>query len=184
MIETRAELAVRCVDEAEMTPEMDAAIREMLCECFPADVETFRRTRAWHGSAPEYSLVGCEGEQVVGHVGVVAREIMCDGVPVKIAGVQNVAVRPRRRGEGIAQRLLIEAMEEAARRGIPYGVLFCLPELERFYGSLGWERVETEVTMVEGGAEVVIDKKNVTMVKDLNGVPLRPSQMHLLGADW
>jgi hypothetical protein len=76
-------------------------------------------------------------------------------------------------------------MAEAERRGIPYGMLFCVPGLERFYGSLGWSRVDVAVTMVdEAGREVQLDGKNIAMVKALNGAPFAAREVHLEGADW
>ena len=113
------------------------------------------------------------------------REIACDGRRVRIAGVQNVAVHPERRRTGLSRAVMHAAMDEAARRGLPYGVLFCVPKLEHFYHSLGWQKVEAAVTMIDGtGAEVPGDPKNIAMVKDLTAPPLRPKMIHLLGWDW
>jgi len=168
-----------------MTPELDAAIRQLLCICFPGDDSVFQYTRAWHDSAPEYSIVYMEGERALGHVGVVVREISCDGRPVQIAGVQNVAVHPERRRTGLSRHAMRAAMEEAARRGIPYGLLFCVPALEHFYRFLGWEKVDVRVTMLDAvGDDVPADDKNIAMTKDLTGTPLRPAEIHLMGRDW
>ncbi len=175
---------MRCVDEAAVTPELDAAIRELLCTCFPDDAWNFRVTRTWHGSGPDYSIVYAEDGRVLGHVGIHVREVDCDGTRLRVAGVQNVAVHPERRGSGLAHRVMRASMEEAVRQGIPYGLLFCVPELERFYSRLGWVTVEPEVTMVYEGVEQPIPGKNIAMVHDLESAPLRPGVVHLLGADW
>jgi predicted N-acetyltransferase YhbS len=186
MLETQPGLALLCVDEAAMTPALDVAIRELLCACFPNDAWNFSRTRTWHGSRPEYSIVYCEGARALGHVGVAVRELSCDGETVTVAGVQNVAVHPERRGTGLSRCLMHEAMEEAARRGLPYGLLFCVPGLERFYSFLGWERVEAAVTTADdvGDTEVPGDAGNIAMVKGLTDSPLRPKAVHLRGRDW
>jgi GNAT superfamily N-acetyltransferase len=45
------------VYESQMPADLDQRIRDGLCSCFPADRAVFSRTRAWHGSAPLYSVV-------------------------------------------------------------------------------------------------------------------------------
>ena len=173
------------IDERDMTPEQEAALRDLLCECFPADVGAFSQTRAWHGSGPEYTLAYFEEGRALGHVGIVVREIACDDLPVKIAGVQNVAVTPSRRGAGLSRQLMEAAMEEAARRGLSFGLLFCVSELARFYSSLGWVRKDIPVTMVDdNGADVPTDPKNLLLVKELSGEPFTAREVHLQGADW
>jgi predicted acetyltransferase len=183
--EARGRFAVSCVNEIEMTLDTDQAIRRLLCECFPDNAGTFSQTRRWHGSGPEYSIVYAEEDCVLGHVGVVVREILCDGVPVRIAGVQNVAVSPSRRRTGLSRQAMQASMAEAASRGIPYGMLFCAPELEHFYRSLGWQRIEAAITTVnEDGTEASLDGKNIAMVKVLYGTPFTARDIHLQGADW
>ncbi len=186
MPSTPAPFATLCIDEAEMTPQQDAVIRALLCECFGDDAGVFSHTRAWHGSGPEFTLAYFEEGRALGHVGVVVREIACDGRPVRIAGVQNVAVTPSRRRTGLARQLMQDAMREAGRRGLPYGVLFCVPALERFYHSVGWHRLDLPATMLhhETGAEIPTDPKNILMIKELGGEPFAARSVHLQGADW
>ncbi|NUN94005.1 MAG: GNAT family N-acetyltransferase [Verrucomicrobiae bacterium] len=172
------------VDETAMTAARDAAIRRMLGVCFPASADAFSKTRAWHGSAPSYSVVANEGEEIVGHVGVVAREISAGGASLRVAGIQNMAVLPARRGSGLSRRLMEAAVAEARRRGIPFGLLFCVPGLERFYASLGWTTLSVRVRMVYGGEETEIPAKNLAMGLDLAGRPFPAGDLHLRGADW
>jgi len=181
------------VDERQMTPALDAAIRALLCECHPDLVEPLSRSRYWHGSVQAYSFCYQEGDRVLGHVGVVLREIRCDGRPVMIAGVQNLAVTPRLRGKGLSRQLMREAAAEAARRKIRFGMLFCVPGLERFYNSLDWFRIEARVTMRdETGQPAPIIDENITMVTELarrpcGGLPgerFVAQEMDLQGPDW
>src|SRR5512143_1456449 len=67
------------VNESAMAPDLDRAIRILLCDCFPPDVEVFSRTRHWHGSAPDYSVVCLERGALVGHVGIVLRMVSAGG---------------------------------------------------------------------------------------------------------
>src|SRR5687768_6473624 len=90
--------ALVVVEESLMPPTLDAAIRRLLCTCFPADETVFSNTRHWHGSAPAYSLVHVQSDHVYGHVGVVVRTIRCGNRDVIVAGIQNLALHPTLRG--------------------------------------------------------------------------------------
>ncbi len=176
---------VETIEETAMTPELDAAIRECLCACFPADKEFFSGARAWHGSPPAYSLVGRAEGRVAGHVGIIVRDIRVAGRTVRIAGIQNMAVLPDWRKSGLGSALITGAMDQAARRGIPFGVLFCIPELERYYARYGWTRHDVDVRMdYAGQRNIPIPGKNICMVKLLAGRPFPDGDIHLQGADW
>jgi predicted N-acetyltransferase YhbS len=177
--------ALELVEESALPPALDRGIRELLCECFPPDVEVFSQTRHWHGTAPEYALVYRADNLLSGHVAVVRRTIRVGNRAVPIAGIQNLAVRPSFRGTGLAQALMTEAMDEARRRGVRFGLLFCVPGLERFYRNLGWVRIDAPVTMLdENGATVPIPGKNIGMTLDLSGEPFPAGLIHLEGRDW
>ena len=176
---------VGIVDEARMPAATDAAIRALLCECFPADVEVFRRTRHWHGCAPLFSVVLAEGDRVVGHVGVIVRTIRWGGARLVVAGIQNVAVHPSLRGHGCGAVLMTRAMAEAADRGLQLGLLFCLPRLEKFYRELGWETVREPITMADADGNVVAaDRKSLCLVWKLAGSIPPPGPIDLQGRDW
>ena len=177
---------VRVVDEPDVTPALDAEIRDGLCESFPADRDAFARARPWHGSAPAYSIVAEEGGRVVGHAGVVDRTITVGDRPLRVAGVQNVFVRPTHRGTGLSDRVMTLTMDEARRRGFDMGVLFCVPKLVPVYARTGFRTLgEQDVVRIdETGAESPIPGKNETMFFPLNVTTFPPGRIHLRGNDW
>jgi predicted N-acetyltransferase YhbS len=179
------EYQLEIVLEEAVSPELDVAIRALLCECFPPDVPLFRQCRWWHGCMPEYSLVCRQDQYVLGHVGIVRRTITCGGKPVDVAGIQSLAVSSALRGSGLSRQLMGRSMVEAKRRGILFGLLFCLPTLERLYASLGWERRNTTVTMLdEAGLDVPLPGKNIMMVLNLTSEAFPQGDIHLQGRDW
>jgi len=176
---------ITVIDEAVMPPEMDQRIRELLCICFPSDVEVFSETRHWHGSAPEYSVVACRAGKALGHVGVVGRTILSGNTTVDVAGVQNVAVHPDHRGTGLGSALMIHAMDEARDRGKPSGLLFCVPELGPYYERPGWQALDVDARMdYEGQVNIPIPGKNICMVDGLAGDSFPAGALHLQGPDW
>ncbi len=175
------------IDESEMTPEMDAGIREGLCECFPADADVFSRTRAWHGSLASWSILLREPSgHIVAHTGVVDRKILAGDVPLHVAGIQNVFVLPDQRGKGLSDRVMVAAMKEAAAGHYDCGLLFCVPELEKVYARCGWKRL-ADVPVIrinERRMEVPIPGKNIAMFYPLKVTEFPAGRIHLQGNDW
>ncbi len=173
------------IDESRMPAAVDAAIRTLLCECFPDDVESFRRTRHWHGCAPLYSVVLAEDGRTVGHVGVIARTIRWGTAQIMVAGIQNVAVHPSLRGRGQGARVMTQAMEEARRRGFEFGLLFCLSRLEKFYRSLGWITIHESIVMADAdGNRVAKDATSICMALKLSDSAMPRGPIDLQGRDW
>jgi predicted N-acetyltransferase YhbS len=125
------------IDERTMPAPVDAEIRRGLCICFPGDAALFSRSRAWHGSAPEFSVVLEDADRIVAHAGVVARTIGVGQTLLRVAGVQNVFVRPEYRGRGLSIRVVEAAIQEAAGRSFDAGLLFCVPALQSVYACCG-----------------------------------------------
>lgn len=187
--------------ENEISPELDGRLREFLYQCYlPPDRDAFLTSRAWHGSAPSYTVFEEKDGIVIGHIGIVRRFVQVgqeslesrDGwesrenrETVEVAGVQNVAVLPETRGTGLGRLLMARAMDHAAAEGINFGLLFCIPELESYYASMGWVLNPVAVTMDwEGQRGVPIPDKNICMVLELAGLSFPPGCIDLNGADW
>lgn len=187
--------------ENQISPELDEILRDFLCRCYPPpERDAFLASRAWHGSAPSFTVFEEKDGIVTGHIGIVRRLVRVGRASmgsrgnhesqegwedVEVAGVQNVAVLPETRGSGLGRRLMAKAMDHAAAQGIPFGLLFCIPELESYYASMGWVLNPVAVTMDwEGQIGVPIPEKNICMVRELAGLRFPPGPIHLNGADW
>jgi len=126
------------------------------------------------------------GEAVIAHAGIVEREIRAGTTPIRVAGVQNVLVLPEFRGQGLFRQVMCAAMEEARRRGLDLGLLFCTPEIGRKYTRLGWLLLTgRQVTRIdEHGRAQPLPAKNVTMFYGLRLEAVPPGDLHLQGNDW
>ena len=176
----------RIVDETALTTTEDAAIRAALCRCFPADREVFAQTRGWHGSLPAWSVVVDHGELVVGHAGIVEREILVGHERLRIAGIQNVLVVPEHRKTDLFRQIMTVAMQEAGRREADLGILFCTTDLARVYGWLGWRLLKdrTVTRIDEEGHVQPLPAKNVSMFYPLRRAEMPAGDIDLLGNDW
>jgi predicted acetyltransferase len=177
---------LRIVEESAMDAATDRAIKVGLCASFPNDAATFSQTRAWHGSAATYSVLIEESGAVVAHVGVVVRTITASGTPVAMAGPQNVYVIPTRRGRGLVNRVMAASMEEAKRRGLDVGLLFCLPSLENIYKRCGWRTLPATTVHATrtNGERYVLDEHNLLMFYPLKVQAFPPGEIDLNGDDW
>jgi GNAT superfamily N-acetyltransferase len=177
--------SLEVIDEAQMPPSTDHALRQLLCACFPADARSYAGRRAWHDSVPAYTVVARQAGRIVGHLGIVVRNVVCGNARATVAGVQSFCVAQWCRGTGLSKHLMARALDEALRRGVRFGLLFCVPELERLYRALGWSRTRRPITMLnERGQSVPIPEKNICMLIELadEGFPAGP--LHLQGRDW
>ena len=176
----------RVVDEIEVEAILDQRIREGLCLCFPRDAPVFSRTRAWHGSAPAWSVILEQDDRIVAHCGIVDRTIKVGNESLDIAGVQNVYVLPSFRGKGICDRVMNSAMEEASRRGYECGLLFCVPKLEKVYIRCGWRLLPNENVhrMDENGEILLLPVKNIAMFHPLKRRDFPAGAISLEGNDW
>jgi GNAT superfamily N-acetyltransferase len=178
-------ISTRIVIESEISAELDREIRSLLCECFPADAGEFSQQRAWHNSLPAYSVIARDDGNLVGQIGIVQREVRVGGCLLLVAGVQNFCVRKSHRGMGLSRDLMRIAMAEAAAREIPFGMLFCLPELEKIYVPMGWTTNAAVVEMRdEHGSRTPLPDKNITMIADLTPQRFPDGPIDLMGRDW
>jgi predicted N-acetyltransferase YhbS len=179
------ELTVETAEEFQLSAALDAEIRAFLLRAFPDGATAFARTRHWHGSAPAYSVLARRDGRLAAHAGVIVRDIRAGGQPVRIYGIQNMGVSPEARGTGAGLRVLEAVAREALRRGIGFGVLFCIPELERYYRRDGWKLHDVAVRMnYDGQTDIPIPGKNVCMIKLLTAGTFPAGEIHLQGADW
>lgn len=88
-------------------------------------------------------------------------------------------------GRGLSKIILHKAMEEAAKRGLDMGLLFCVPELERIYARADWRTstVRKVICRNETGEKTAIPGKNITMFFPLNALKLE-HELDLQGRDW
>ena len=183
---TKHSMILRIVNESDINKALDEQIRKGLCRCFPADFEVFSNTRAWHGSAPAWSVILEEDDRVIAYCGIVDRVIKVGDEVIHIAGIQNVFVLPDYRGNGLCDMVMNKAMEEAQSRGYECGLLFCVPRLEKVYTRCGWKLLPKEkiFRIDERGQRVQLPEKNIAMFHPLSRTVFPDGIISLEGNDW
>jgi GNAT superfamily N-acetyltransferase len=100
-------------------------------------------------------LIVFEDDRPVSHVGVLRHAVAVGGRTVTVGGVGGVVTLPEAQKKGYA-RLLMGRVAElfVSEWRVEAGLLFCLPRMVPFYGALGWERIEDEITIEQPGGAV------------------------------
>ena len=184
----KPKLIIKIIENCNISPDLDEAIRDGLVESYPADREYYSHRRTWH-SIPEWVVCAMTEERTVaGYMAVVERQVTVgqDSIPVTAAGLQGVFVSPPWRKTGLIDRIMKCTLEEARKRGLDAGLLFCLPVLEnKVYGRLGWKKIDVEVLMEDNsGVKVPLPAKNIAMVIPLNIEKFPEGDIDLNGPDW
>jgi len=177
---------IKILKEDQVDERLDKSIRKGLCVCFPKDEEVFSKSRSWHGTSPTWCVLIEEDSEVLAHVGMVEREIRVGNEQICIAGVQNVFILPNCRDRGFFLQIMKASMKEAGRLRHDFGLLFCVPELERLYALCRWKVLPGRKVrrLDENGQEVDLPSKNVVMYYPLVRSDFPTDDIHLQGNDW
>jgi hypothetical protein len=181
------EISFFVLNEDDISPNQDRAIREVLVACFPADREYYCRQSWWH-CVPGYRIIGKnDKDTIVAHTAVVERTIMIgsDLSKVRVAGIQSFCVLRDYRSSGLSNKIMSVAMKEGSRRNFDAGLLFCRKSLEKLYSSMGWSSINTAVYMTDDEkGKTLIPARNITMFYPLNVMQLPTGDIDLAGTDW
>lgn len=179
-------MSIRIVKEDQIDDRLDQSIKDGLCTCFPPDKELFSKSRAWHGTSPNWAVLVEENSEVLAHVGIVERTICVENEQISIAGVQNVFVLPGHRSRGFFLPIMKTSMKEAGKLGHDFGFLFCTPDLEKLYALCRWKSLPDRraTRLDETGQEVDLPSKNITMYYPLARSEFPDGDIYLQGNDW
>lgn len=181
------DISLFVLNEEDISPEMDRAIREMLVVCFPADREYYQRQSWWH-CVPVYRVLGKNDKgSIVAHTAVVERTVVVGPAlsKVRVVGIQSFCIVQDYRRTGLSNKMMSVAMEEASKRGFDAGLLFCRKLLEKLYGEMGWYRLDAAVYMTDDEkAKTLIPAGNITMFYPLTVMKLPAGDIDLAGTDW
>jgi len=182
-----ANISFSVIEEKDISPELDRAIREELVVCFPAEREYFSR-QSWWRSVPAYRVIGkIDNTLIVTHVAIVDRTAIVGpgSSKVNVAGIQSVSVLPDYRGKGFSDKAMAISMDEAKKRGFDAGLLFCLPQLEKVYVRMGWAKIEALVYKIDDKkGKIPKSGEDIVMFYPFNMKEFPAGDIDLAGPDW
>lgn len=181
------DISLSVLNEEDIWPQLDRAIREMLVVCFPADREYYQRQSWWH-CVPVYRVLGKNDKgSIIAHTAVVERVVIVGPnlSKVHVAGIQSFCVLQDYRGTNLSNKMMSVAMKKASRRGFDAGLLFCREQIETVYGGMGWRKLDTAVYMAnDTKGKTLIPARNITMFYPLKAKQFPAGDIDLAGTDW
>jgi predicted GNAT family N-acyltransferase len=120
----------------------------------------------------ERRIVLVERGRMIACAGLLVADVSVGDATFPVVGVGGVIVTHTRRGQGLARRVMEEALDRAAQLGPAHALLFCRPDRAGFYAKLGFAQVSAPVEVGQ------LDGRRVAMPIDTMWRPLRA------GAAW
>jgi aminoglycoside 2'-N-acetyltransferase I len=117
--------------------ELLASIRTLLDDAFASDLAVNFTDDDWAHTLGGTHVVVLDGEDVVAHAAVVARDLEVGARRFRAGYVEGVGTAPSRQGQGLGSAAMAEAAL-VVRRSFELGALST--SVHHFYERLGWER--------------------------------------------
>jgi len=97
-------------------------------------------------ATPDWTLFYEEEESILSFYNIIERTILIDGIPVKVAGINNVKTPPAHRGMGYASLLLNQSRGFLFNELLSeHALLLCADAMIPYYEKLGWYKAAGNV---------------------------------------
>jgi GNAT superfamily N-acetyltransferase len=167
---------------AALSPEDRAATSALADAAFALAPDDPARGMTW-AAAEETAIARDPEGRVAAMVGIVHRDGMLDGAPVRLAGIGGVATWPDLRRRGYARAALERALEAVDARGPDLTMLICAPARVPFYASVGFVPFAGTTWTEQGGERVVLDYEP-TMIRPGRLPAPADGELDLCGPPW
>ncbi len=132
---------------------------------------------------PSWYLIVSNQSGSVGRVGILAREILVGGAPLRVGGINGVATRPQSRRQGIASFAMRAAVKFMAERlRLEHALLLCHPLVSPLYAGLGWKPVAGPTSFAQPSGPAIYNR--MTMVLQMGQSPFPEGPIDMCGLPW
>ncbi|MGD0190426.1 MAG: GNAT family N-acetyltransferase [Rhizomicrobium sp.] len=122
-----------------------AVVEPLDREVYPPEVMATVSWRNVTWAHADKRIIVRDAQGVRCHVGVFWRTGTLNGAPAHIAGIGGVMTSESVRHRGYAGSAMRKARRLMEENEVDFGLLFCEPNNERFYGNLGWTVFDGDV---------------------------------------
>lgn len=166
-----------------MYVELPAGRKLQLEAAIQAEFASFSIVRETRWATPEWTVMMLDGDALAAFYNLVERTVNVDGVPVRVAGLNNLVTLPAHRGRGVASRLLRETQEHwFDSLGAECGLLLCADALLPFYSRLNWQKAEVRVSYAQPDGSLTWAAN--CMLLDPLGKVAAAREIDLCGLPW
>ncbi len=112
--------------------------------------EFFAEIRDWSEITKGFDgvehLVLLDGELLVSHLALIHTRVRWNETEARVLGVAGVMTLPSYRERGLVPWLFRLVNEDLKEGGADFGLLFCDPEMNRYYAKQGWSAFPGKTT--------------------------------------
>jgi len=175
----------RILLEDDIDKELDAAMRQLLADCYQGDKEVFRDRRVFNGNIPAYTVVLLDDGVFCAHAAVVDATILVEQTAYRVAGLGYLCVAEQSRGHDLGRRIADIAMQEAARLNkFDFGLLYTVGTLPKLYSTLGWKLIDEEFFYPEEDRQKQLIPIILRMYYPLKKTPFPTGDVYLQQKYW
>jgi aminoglycoside 2'-N-acetyltransferase I len=177
---------LRTVHTCDLTPGERESVRALLDAAFAGDPAGEFTETDWSNTLGGMHTLALLGGTLVGHVAVVQRRLLLEGVGLRTGYVEGLAVAAVHRRRRIGSMLMGEA-ERVIEAAYELGALSDGTEITGFYGRRGWTRWDgPTAVLAPQGVHATPDDDGGIWVRSTPASPdLAPLVAHAqLACDW
>lgn len=158
------------------------AIKETLHNYIQAEFGHISIVQETTWATPDWTILLTENETIVTFFNIIERQVLLDGTPCKIAGINNVITPPPFRGKGYSSQALTSTtgflFDELQSE---HALLLCADAMIPFYNRLGWYTVNSTVYMEQPSGRKLWTANTMLLSP---GKAIVPAVIDLRGTPW
>ena len=167
--------SIRIQPVSDLSPLEVKAFEDWFREDFPPNQFQWDR--------PSWYLTVNDQSGSIGRVGILARQILVGGAPIRVGGINGVATRPHWRHRGVASFAMRSAAEfMTTRLGLEHALLLCSRKVAPLYAKLGWKPVLEPVSFAQLSGSAVYP--GITMVLEMGKAGFPTGPIDMCGLPW
>lgn len=166
----------------EKYDSLSAAIKETLNNNIQSEFGHIPFVQEITWAIPDWTVLLTKDNTIVTFFNIIEREVLVDGTPSKIAGINNVITPPSFRGKGYSSQVLTNTTSFLFDElQCEHALLLCADAMIPFYNRLGWYTVNSTVYMEQPTGRKLWTANTMLLSA---GKPIAPAVIDLQGTPW
>lgn len=131
---------------------------------------------------PDWTILNIEDNTIVTFYNIIERQVLLDGTPCKIAGINNVITPAPFRGKGYSTQALMSTTDFLFDElQSEHALLLCADAMIPFYNRLGWYKVNSAVYFEQPTGRKLWAANTMLLSP---GKAIAPATIDLQGTPW
>jgi GNAT superfamily N-acetyltransferase len=173
------DLILEDIDDADVSPSLDAELRTLFVTCFPRNQDLFSQHRHYRQPPAHRWIVRDPAGRLIAHACIHDKTLGSAAGDLHIGGVAEVCVHPDFRGHGLVRLLMPRIQTWLTERRFDFSVLFGKTEV---YASSGYQNVDNPLRSLDPlTGQWAVKPGEGTMILPLSTRPWPAGEIDLRG---